>query len=232
MTHSIFGSITAIREKIDYIARGQERQIADVTLLVVTKTVPADRVVDALSCGIRDIAESRIQEAGPKFAQLGERLQGVRKHLIGHLQTNKAGRAVELFDLIQSLDSSRLAIEIDRQAAKRGKVQDCLLEIKVSPEESKCGAAPEDAVTLLQECRALKNIRLCGMMAMAPYFEDREQSRPYFRRARVVYEEIKAAGGPEFNCLSMGMSHDFEIALQEGATMVRIGSMIFTPAKG
>ncbi len=223
----IYDSITAVREKIGRAARSRGRRETDVTLLVVTKTVPAERVAEALACDVHDVGESRIQEAGPKFLQLGERLGGVRRHLIGHLQTNKAGKAVELFDIIQSLDSIRLARELDRQAAKRGKVQECLLEIKVSPEESKCGIAPEEAGALLRECRALRNIRILGIMAMAPYSEDPERSRPFFRRAREVFEELKVLAGPEFSQMSMGMSHDFDIALQEGATMVRIGSGIF-----
>jgi pyridoxal phosphate enzyme (YggS family) len=193
----------------------------------VTKTFPAENISECLRAGIKDIGESRIQEAEGKFKQV-EGIGVVKKHLIGHLQTNKAKKAVELFDVIQSLDSERLAVEINKAALAAGKVQDCLLEIKVSEEESKFGIAPEGLRELAESAAALKNIRILGIMGMAPFFENPEQARPYFAKLRKIFDEARAELKlPGFETLSMGMSHDFEIAVEEGSTMVRIGTAIF-----
>ena len=199
-----------------------------ITLVTVTKTVDADTVRQALDLGIKDIGESRIQGAAAKFAVLSDSLPGVRKHLIGHLQSNKARKAVELFDLIQSVDTIELAREINKFSLQNNKVQDCLLEIKVSAEDAKFGLLPEKAVSFMAEAEKLSNVRFCGIMAMAPYFEDAEKSRPFFRKAKASFEEIRSLNKyPFFSILSMGMSNDFEVAIEEGATMVRVGSAIF-----
>ena len=210
-------------------AAGKRGLIAgSVTLVAVTKTVDAAIVKQALDLGIKDIGESRIQEASTKFAALSDSLSGVRKHLIGHLQSNKARKAVELFDLIQSVDSIELAGEIDKFSQQNNKVQDCLLEIKVSAEDTKFGLSPEKAAGFMEEAANLSNVRFCGIMAMAPYFDDVERSRPFFRKAKESFETIRSLSRyPFFNILSMGMSNDYKIAIEEGATMVRVGSAIF-----
>lgn len=218
--------IRKIRERI--IQASQRSGGGAVTLIAVTKTFPASAVKEALSAGITDIGESRIQEAQSKFLELGDAAQGITKHLIGHLQTNKAKKAVELFDLIQSVDSLYLAEEIDKQANKLGKTQECLLEVKVSGEDAKFGCAPQDAEAFLEQSRNLSHVRFRGVMTIAPYFDTPEQARPYFRAAREIFERLKAnncfSGEP---VLSMGMSNDFEVAVEEGATMVRVGTAIF-----
>ncbi|MCX5777886.1 MAG: YggS family pyridoxal phosphate-dependent enzyme [Elusimicrobia bacterium] len=199
-----------------------------VTLVAVTKTVAPERIEVVLQAGVTDVGESRIQEASLKFAALGPRLVGVRKHLIGHLQTNKAKKAVEYFDLIQSVDRIALAEVINMCAGLRGKIQDCLLEVKVSDEETKHGIAPAELAELYTQVLKLKNIRICGLMAMAPFFEDPELSRVFFKKARQLFDEVRRMfPHPEFTILSMGMSNDYRIAVEEGSTMVRIGTALF-----
>jgi pyridoxal phosphate enzyme (YggS family) len=221
-------NLGCIRGKIVAACAKAGRRTDEVTLVAVTKTFPADRMREALAAGLTDIGESKIQEAQEKFLLLKDHLAAVHKHLIGHLQTNKAKKAVEIFDVIQSVDSLRLAVEIDKHAARLGKVQDCLIEIKVSPEEAKYGLSPEDAeriVPQLQECR---HVRVRGIMTMAPCFGDPQKARPYFARAKEVYDRIAAASSSDdFRVLSMGMSGDFEAAIEEGSTMVRIGTALF-----
>lgn len=219
-------NVRLIREKIAEACGRSGRSPQEVTLIAVTKTVPGERVKEALTAGVRDIGESRIQEAQEKFSQLSASRGPVKKHLIGHLQTNKAKKAVELFDLIHSVDSFRLAEELDRQAARIGKDQECLLEVNVSGEASKFGAAPDDVPDLIERIRGMKNLRLAGIMTMAPYSEDPEAARPYFRRAKEILDAARRAN-PGMAALSMGMSGDFEVAVEEGATMVRVGTAIF-----
>jgi len=193
-----------------------------VTLLAVTKTVSVEDIAHALRLGIRQIGESRIQEALAKFPAL--KLEGVSKHLIGHLQTNKAKKAVELFDVIESLDRLDLAREIDRHAKAAGKSQECYLEIKVSEEETKFGLPSGEADDFLNKIAEFGNINITGVMAMAPYFEDPELARPFFRKAADIFKKLNCRG---CRTLSMGMSGDFDIAVEEGANMVRIGTALF-----
>ena len=193
-----------------------------VVLLAVTKTVSVENIQDALRFGIRHIGESRVQEALAKFPAL--KLDGVSKHLIGHLQTNKAKKAVELFDVIQSLDRLELAREIDRHAKASGKTQECYIEIKVSQEDTKFGLPAEEAEDFLNKAKEFGNINITGVMAMAPYFDDPGLSRPYFRRAGDVFKTLKGRG---LKTLSMGMSGDFEVAVEEGSNMVRVGTALF-----
>ena len=221
-------NLSVVMQKIAGAAARKGINAGSVTLVAVTKTVDTETVSQALGLGIKDIGESRIQEAQPKFASLSDKLSGVRKHLIGHLQSNKARKAVELFDLIQSVDSIELAKEINRFSQQNNKVQDCLLELKVSQEDTKFGLPADKAAAFMAEAENLSNIRFLGMMAMAPYFEEVERSRPFFRKAKESFEAIRSLKKyPLFNILSMGMSNDFEVAVEEGATMVRVGSAIF-----
>lgn len=220
-----------IVENINYI-RNRIKQASndrDVTLLAVTKTFPAQYVKQAVETGILNIAESKIQEAIPKFEVLSENLKGIKKHFIGHLQSNKAKKAVLNFDLIQSLDSIDLANDINRHAADIGKIQNCLIELKVSTEESKFGVSEEKVLEIYNHCKQnCKNISIDGIMTIAPFFDDKEQVRPYFKAAYRVFENIcRSQNDENFRILSMGMSDDFEIAIEEGSNMVRVGTAIF-----
>ncbi|MFC1501550.1 YggS family pyridoxal phosphate-dependent enzyme [Elusimicrobiota bacterium] len=224
----IESNIKSVIEKVSNACSRSSRDVATVRLVVVTKTIGAESVREALAFGITDIGESRIQEAEPKLKSLEQSLVNVKKHLIGHLQRNKAKKAVEIFDLIQSLDSVRLAEEINKQAEKSGKIQDCLIEIKVSDEETKLGLNPQKVIEILSKIENLKNIRILGLMTMAPFFDDAQQTRPYFKKAKILFDEICSLNKyPEFTILSMGMSNDFEVAIEEGSNMVRVGTAIF-----
>ena len=176
-----------------------------------------------------DIAESKIQEALPKLEVLSNDLNGINKHFIGHLQSNKAKKAVLNFDLIQSLDSIELANVINKYAKEINKIQKCLIELKVSNEETKYGVSKEKIFEIYEYCiKNCENIRICGIMTIAPYFEDKEQVRPYFKTANNIFLDIKnKVNDKNFKILSMGMSEDFEIAIEEGSNMVRIGTSIF-----
>jgi pyridoxal phosphate enzyme (YggS family) len=215
---NINARIIAITDKLKALSGGR------CSLLVVTKTFPASDVKQAIDAGAQNIAESRVQEAITKFAELGNIT--AKKHFIGHLQTNKAKKVVELFDIIQSLDSLKLAQALNRHAKDAGKIQDCLIEVKVSGEASKTGIAPENALKFYEDCKNFENIKIKGLMTIAPVTDTPEGTRQYFKQAAALFNEIKSRNA-EFNILSMGMSADWQIAVEEGATMVRIGSAIF-----
>ena len=224
---SIIENILAINNRILELSKDKTNKV---TFVAVTKTFPAQYVKEAIDSGIIfDIAESKVQEALPKFEALSNNLNGINKHFIGHLQSNKAKKAVLNFDLIQSLDSIDLAKDINRHAKDIGKVQKCLIELKVSNEESKFGVSKETVSAIYDYCVLnCPNILICGIMTIAPYFDDKELVRPYFKIANNIFLDIKnKANDVNFKILSMGMSDDFEIAIQEGANMVRIGTAIF-----
>lgn len=224
---SISKNILAINNRILELSKNKN---INVTLIAVTKTFPAEYVKEAINTGkIFDIAESKIQEALPKFEVLSNNLNGINKHFIGHLQSNKAKKAVLNFDLIQSLDSIELANVINRYAKEINKIQKCLIELKVSNEETKYGVSKEKIVEIYEYCiRNCENIKICGIMTIAPYFENKEQVRPYFKTANNIFLDIKnKVNDNNFKILSMGMSEDFEIAIEEGSNMVRIGTSIF-----
>ncbi len=176
------------------------------------------------------LGENRVQEAREKIEKLGNI---ARWHLIGRLQTNKAKYAVKLFDLIHSVDNIELARELDKQAAKAGKVQDVLIEVSIAGEAAKAGVAMQDVTTLVREAAKLKNISIKGLMTMPPYSENPEDSRPFFRKLRDLAEAMIKEDMPSVSMkeLSMGMSGDFEVAIEEGATMVRVGTAIFGERK-
>ncbi|MDR1122653.1 MAG: YggS family pyridoxal phosphate-dependent enzyme [Endomicrobium sp.] len=205
-----------------------ESTSCQVDIVAVTKTFHYTDILTALSCGIKHIGESKIQEAIPKFDQLGLSLSGVTKHFIGHLQTNKAKKVVENFDFIDSLDSLKLANAVSYYAAKVGKIQNCLIEVKVSKEDSKTGILPRDVSSFYAKFLSVSNISIRGLMAIAPYDKNPKDSRCYFKHVKNLFEDIKKSfANPRFDILSMGMSSDYKIAVEEGATMVRIGSAIF-----
>jgi len=207
------------------------RDPGSVTVVGVTKYSDPAAINEAVAAGLLNIAENRVQSAKEKFPLLAVGERPVVRHLIGHLQTNKAKDAVELFDLIQSVDSIKLVAEIDKRAAALGKVQDILLQLDIAREEQKFGLPEEELEGFLTHVKRGAHVRLRGLMAMAPLTTDQTLIRAVFRRLREHFERIKQ-GHAGSRCitmehLSMGMSGDYEIAIEEGATMVRIGSAIF-----
>jgi hypothetical protein len=201
------------------------RRPEDVRLVVVTKTVgpPVIRALQAL--GVVDIGENRVQEAREKQDALGGTL-GLRWHLVGHLQRNKVRHALRLFERVHSVDSVRLAEEISRVAGGEGRVIPVLLEANVSGEASKFGFAPGELPAALDAMRSLPHLSIEGLMTMAPFVEDAEQTRPVFAGLRELRDRLRAASGLPLPHLSMGMTQDFEVAIEEGATMVRIGTAL------
>ena len=200
---------------------------ADVVLIAVTKTQSVAVIRDAVAAGLTVVGENRVQETIEKAAQLRD--LSLEWHLIGHLQTNKVKQAVALFSLIHSVDSERLACEIDRCARLAGKVQNVLIQVNVAGEESKSGIAPSQAEKLALVIDSLPNLRLCGAMTIAPLVEDAEMTRPVFREMRILFEQLreKILRPEDFRWLSMGMTHDYRIAVSEGANMIRIGTGLF-----
>ena len=221
--NEIAHNVERIRERIRAAALRSGRQPEEVTLVAVSKTVDPKHIEAAMATGQTLFGESKVQEARAKIPFVSQR---ARWHLVGHLQSNKAREAVALFELIHSVDSVRLAVELNKWAERAGKVQPILLEVNTSGEASKFGLKPEDVQAALREVCQLPRIEVQGLMTIAPFFEDAEQARPSFRRLR----ELRDATG--LRELSMGMTHDFEIAIAEGATLVRIGTAIFGERTG
>ena len=216
-----------VQERVAAAAQTAGRDPAEIRLIAVTKGVPVDRIREAIACGVREIGENRVQEAREKKQALGTVPEGdcppIAWHLIGHLQRNKAGAAAELFDCIHSVDSSQLAEALDKACKRKLEV---LIQVNVSGEPTKHGCTPEALPVLAQAVSRCSNLRLSGLMTMAPFSEDPEQARPVFRTLRLLRDELQGKGF-SLPQLSMGMSHDFGAAVQEGATMVRIGTAIF-----
>lgn len=223
---SIADNLKTVADRIASAAKSSGRDLSSVKLVVVTKTVDVDRIREAVDAGASILGENRVQEAKEKIEKLGPIASW---HLIGHLQTNKAKYAVKLFYLIHSVDSLELAKEIDKQAAKIGKVQDVLIEVSISGEASKAGVAPENAAALIKDAVKLKNISIKGLMTIPPFSDNPEDSRPYFKKLRELSESVARENIPGVSMkeLSMGMSGDFEVAIEEGSTMVRVGTAIF-----
>jgi pyridoxal phosphate enzyme (YggS family) len=217
-------NLSQVRERMERAATRTGRDPGEIRLIAVSKTVPVERINEAIAAGATTFGENYVQEARHKIEEIGR--PGIHWHFIGHLQTNKAKYAVRLFDLIHSVDSIKVAQALDTRAAAEGKVMDCLIETNISQEESKFGITSEYTLTLAQEMTQLKNISLKGLMTMPPYFDDPESSRPYFIALRQLKETIEREGIP-LPELSMGMTTDFEVAIEEGATMVRVGRAIF-----
>lgn len=214
--------IAVLRERIAAAAARAGRRPESVRLLAVSKTKPAEQIREAYEAGQREFGENYVQELTAKAAALSD-LPDVRWHLIGPLQRNKAKPVVPLVSLVHTVDRPELAVELDRRASAAGRAVSVLLEVNVSGELSKAGCAPADAPALAETVRALPHLALAGLMTIPPDTEDRELSRPHFRRLR----ELRDSLGGELPELSMGMSHDFEIAVEEGATIVRVGTAIF-----
>lgn len=226
--------LTRIRARIEEAARRSGRAPSAVTLIGVTKTVPVERIQGALACGLADVGENRVQEARARRAALGPAAQTVRWHLIGHLQRNKAKDAIELFDLIHSVDSQALLETLGNARGEPSvKPKDVLIQVNVSGERTKFGCVPDDALRLAQVVGHYPLLRFRGLMTMAPLSQDPEQARPHFRRLRELRDHVASALSlePTALSLSMGMSQDFEIAIEEGADLVRIGTALFGEEK-
>jgi len=199
---------------------------SDVKLVAATKTRTTEEILQAIEAGIEIIGENYVKEAEEKFRELKGKVQ---LHCVGHLQTNKAKKAVEIFDMIQTIDSIKIAKEIDKRCKQINKIMPILIEINSGKEPNKDGAMPEDIEPLIKEISTLKNIKIKGLMTMAPYFKDPEKDRPYFKLTKELFKKIKTKNilNVDLEILSMGMSHSYKIAIEEGANMVRIGSKIF-----
>jgi PLP dependent protein len=213
-------NLDRVRERIARAAERAGRRAEDVLLVGVSKTVDLERIEAAVAAGLRALGENRVQEASAKVAALG---RPVPWHLIGHLQTNKVRDALELFDLVHSLDRLDLARECDRRARQRGRPMEALVQVNVGGEASKGGFEPDDVAGALEALAALDHVRVRGLMTIPPAVERAEDARAWFRALAALG---KRHGLPE---LSMGMSADFEVAIEEGATMVRVGTAIFGP---
>jgi hypothetical protein len=217
-----------VREQIASAVARAHRQMEEVTLVAVSKTHPPEMIREALEAGLTDFGENRVQEAEDKVPRVGR--HKARWHLIGHLQSNKARRAVELFDVIHSLDSAALASRLNRFCLELNRSElPVLIQIDLAHEATKSGAPEDQLAQIVEVVRESTALRLVGLMALPPFFEDAERVRPYFRRLRELRDELRSQGafGDQRGELSMGMTHDYEIAIEEGATMLRIGTAIF-----
>ena len=211
--------IERVEARIRAAASRAGRQRHEIALVAVTKTFPAEAITGAYALGLRDFGENYVREFEAKA--LPDPLPGARFHLIGHLQANKSNRAAELFDVVQTVDSERLARRLNDAPRRRAQPLEVLIEVKLSEESAKSGAEPEQVPALAAALAAFPNLRLTGLMTMPPWSEDPETSRPFFRRLRALAASLGLAQ------LSMGMSQDFEVAIEEGATLVRVGTALF-----
>jgi pyridoxal phosphate enzyme (YggS family) len=227
---SVADNLKSVQERIAAAAGRAGRDPSSIKLIVVTKTVTIEKIREAVTAGAVILGENRVQEARDKIEMIG---RGAAWHLIGHLQTNKARYAVKLFDLIHSVDGLDVAIELDRQAAKIGKVQDVLMEVSIAGEAQKTGVGLDRTADLITAAAKLKNVAIKGLMTIPPYSDDPEDSRPHYRKMSELLERAarERIPGAFLQELSMGMSNDFEVAIEEGATMVRVGTAIFGERK-
>ena len=219
--------VAAVRERIARAAERASRTPDEITLVAVSKTFPARAVQAAFAAGVRHFGENRVQEAEVKFTELGPlRDEGLVWHFIGHLQSNKARKAQALFDVVESVDSVELARRLSRAAVESGRTLPVFLQVDLAGEEAKFGIPEASVMGALGEMKELGGLQVEGLMTLPPYL-DPEGVRPYFRRLRALRDEARDAGLLHGAALSMGMSHDFETAVEEGATIVRVGSAIF-----
>ncbi len=232
-------TLTTLRERLADVhsrvgtaAARANRPAAEITLIAISKTHSTEVMKLGLEAGITDLGENRVQEAEAKITELGR--DAARWHLVGHLQSNKAGRAVQLFDCIHSLDSAELAQRLDRLCVEQGRAElEVLIQIDLGGEKTKTGIDPRELPKLLEALRDCPRLKLTGLMTLPPYFENPDCARPYFKTLRGLRDKLQSQGhfGDGRGELSMGMSHDFEIAIEEGATMVRVGTAIFGERK-
>jgi hypothetical protein len=220
-------NVAQVRERIAAACRRSQRGPDGVKLLAISKTFPPESIREAYQAGLRDFGENRVQEAAAKRPALSG--LSITWHLVGHLQTNKAKTARELFQWVHSVDSFRLAQKLDQVTASAGGRLPILLEVNLGGEESKAGVGESDVIQLAEQISGLATLEVRGLMVIPPFFADPEQVRPYFRQLRELAHKIEARDIPNVSMreLSMGMSHDFEVAIEEGATIIRVGTAIF-----
>ena len=222
---SIADNLQAVRERISNAAARAGTDPEAIVLIAVTKTVDIPQIREATEAGVTDIGENYVQDAVRKFEAIGK---AVRWHMIGHLQTNKVRHTVPIFDLIQTVDSVHIAKEISKRSQAIGKTSHVLVEVNISGEESKFGIRPEDALPLCEQISVMEGIKLDGLMGIAPFADDRTAIRKSFRTLKELWDKLPSE---RRKWLSMGMTADFEIAIEEGSNMVRIGTAIFGPRK-
>ncbi len=224
----IADNLARLEERIASSAERAGVSPESIRLVAVTKVTPVAAILEAIEAGITAIGENRVQEALSKFPEVG---RGVEWHLVGHLQSNKAARAVELFDLIHSVDSLKIARALSRNAAECGRDVNILIQVNTSGEETKFGIPPQDAVPLVEDISRLSGIHVKGLMTIGPFRPDPEEARPSFHTVRKLAEKITSLGieGVDMRWLSMGMSGDFEVAIEEGANLIRVGTAMFGP---
>ncbi len=224
--------ILDIRERIEAVCQKLGRDSQEIVLVGITKYADAPTIKDAIDAGLQDIGENRVQDAGKKFRILDSLNVKAKRHLVGHLQTNKIKQAVELFDIIQSVDSLKLAQELDKQGQILNKIVNILVEVNTSGEEQKFGVSPSEVIPLIEQILDLKRVNVLGLMTIASQTADQNVVRKNFRELKNLFDRVKKDfKGQErlsMRHLSMGMSNDFEIAIEEGSNMVRVGSAIFT----
>ncbi|RMG60773.1 MAG: YggS family pyridoxal phosphate-dependent enzyme [Deltaproteobacteria bacterium] len=222
----IFDNVRSVLERVREAARRSGRDPSEVTVVAVSKTHGVEKILEAAEAGISTFGENYVQEAEKKILSVG---QPLKWHLVGHLQKNKAKKAVTLFDYIETVDSVKIAQEISTRALSVGKKVPVLVQVNVAEESSKWGVLRNDLVPLLEEIALLPGIEVKGLMTIPPYEEDPEEARKYFASLRELKEKVNGLGIPgiELKELSMGMSHDFEVAIEEGATIIRVGTAIF-----
>lgn len=221
-------ALKEVKERINNSTVKAGRSPDDIKLVAVSKTIELKRIIEAVKAGVSILGENRVQEARDKISNFKSQIPNLRIqwHLIGNLQKNKAKTAVQLFDLIHSVDSTKLTEELNKHAREIRKKQRVLVQVKLSNEATKHGVLEKDLLELLEKVTGMENLRLEGLMTMPPFFEAPEKTRPYFRKLKQLAEIASEKGFP-VNELSMGMSNDFEVAIEEGATIVRIGTAIF-----
>ena len=218
-------SLQKVQQQIQDVCQRCGCDSKDITLVGISKYADATLLQEAIDAGLTHIGENRVQDAQAKFADL--QTDQVTKHLVGHLQSNKAKLAVQLFDVIESVDSLKIAQALNKEAGKINKRQNILIQVNTSGEEQKSGVSKEEALNLIKEIQKLEHLHLQGLMTMAPFENDGQNVRQTFRDLRMIFEQANATLDVQMDVLSMGMSGDFEIALEEGSNMLRIGSAIF-----
>ena len=230
METSIKENLIKLKEKIERAAERAGRDPKEIKLVAVSKTVPPSRILEAIEAGVSILGENRVQEADAKIEAIGH---SVSWHLIGHLQSNKAKKAASLFEAIHSIDSVKIARKLDSYLEALGKKMEAFIQLNLGGEETKSGITEEELPTLLTEINKLSHLKVIGLMTIPPFLPNPEDVRPYFKRLRELRDEVNRKGIPGIHLseLSMGMSHDFEVAIEEGATFIRVGTAIFGPRR-
>ncbi len=225
---SVCENLQKIQETIEKVCQKVGRNPKEVKVLGAIKAQHLEKIIEAIECGLKLVGENYIQEARERISFLKEKYPGIEAHFIGHLQTNKVKYAIKLFDVIETVDRVSLVDELQKRLSKENKTLDVLIEVKLSSEETKTGCEEKDLESLVEYILEKgKNLNLKGLMTIPPYFEDKEKVRPYFRKLRELRDNLEKKFNIKLPELSMGMSHDFDIAIEEGATIVRIGTLLF-----